>query len=710
MHELTSSSSQARNQPVKRYDGEPLSRTDVQHAMLCYLFSDTRRVFTNPRAGTRGAPMSTFVHSVAHGGHETQGSASNANDSDKSTLSHAPPAVQACVTSAMAGPHPSFVWPYGQSVGSARRSDESQEEKEAWEKRCSEYLAWRDTHYPMSITPVNELTDEDKQNDACMAWAHPGAEKLTFKELYIEALMNSGKCTKSMREKCFLDEEYAEDFSKVCLLVNVGRINTTLAFYPEMKTILRSYHPLPSLQKSENTRRNMQDAPRMKSLLKAVLLPSERPGPPGGSGTASASAKHEEGTDTEEVPTDVAEVARRLRRERHPPTSVVTLIFLLTQQSTDIMSMHFPPPFDVHSLFFPQASHPVSAKDRANVFLWLLYHYLEGPAALPPGAPGTENPFDDDVSRAARHRAHEAWIQQGSVPLSEAHPLWQGTPNPAYAKWREMYEHLLDPNGDTYASATSRRFLKKRGADPADEADVPACPESHTDRLLVPAMPRMSLDAYAREDADPPEEIAWGKQMQEERAAFLVRFQEEEQAKVLAQSGILDDPEHGRYDEARPKKRLPMNTQSCYPLANILANAAAAGSHAGALTRSPIGFVKRARLSSRHSHSSRDHRLASSDLHDLDLDIDGDEHGDEHSQNSFWDLDLSAAMGSAPAPSMLQRAWERIKLHADQNDEKHDSDDDTNDSDDEAMLARQLLVLRRTREARGENKAQVAAV
>ena len=62
----------------------------------------------------------------------------------------------------MAGPHPSFVWPYGQSAGSARRSDESPEEKEAWEKRCSDYLTWRDTHYPMSITPVNELTDEDK--------------------------------------------------------------------------------------------------------------------------------------------------------------------------------------------------------------------------------------------------------------------------------------------------------------------------------------------------------------------------------------------------------------------------------------------------------------------------------------------------------------------------------------------------------------------
>lgn len=710
---MARSSSQARNQPVKRYDGEPLSRADVQHAMLCYLFSDTRRVFTNPRAGSRGARMSTFVQSVAHGPGDAPGGAappgqpaggggggSSAGDADKSALSSAPPAVQACVAAAMAGPYPTFVWPYGQSAGSARRADESRAEYDAWQERRAAYMAWRDTTYPDSITPRDELGDAAGEGEDD-AWARPGADKLTFKELYIEALMNSGKCTKSMREKCFLDEEYAEDFSKVCLLVNVGRINTTLAFYPEMKTILRSYHPVPSLQKSENTRRNMQDAPRMKSLLKAVLLPYERPGPPGGSGTASASAKHEENSDTEEVPTDVAEVARRLRRERCPPTSVVTLIFLLTQQSSEVMSMHFPPPFDVHSLFFPQASYPVSAKDRANVFLWLLYHYLEGPAALPPGAPGSENPFDDDVSRAARQKAREAWLQQGSVPPTQTHPLWLGTPNPAYASWCETYEHLLDPSGDTYASATSRRFVKKRGSEPTVEADIPLCPESHTDRVLVPALPRMDADAYAREDADPDEEVAWGKQMQGERAAFLVRFQEEEQAKVLAQSGILDDPENGRSDEARPKKRLPVNVQSCYPLANILANAAAAGSHAGALTRSPIGFVKRARLSSRHSNA-RDHRLASGDLHDLDDELDGD---DATSQHSIWDLDLSAA-AHAPSASLLQRAWEHIHHdHGHGHDIEADSDTDMHESDDESTLARHLLLLRRTRETRGETKA-----
>lgn len=61
---------------------------------------------------------------------------------------------------------------------------------------------------------------------------------LTFKELYMEALLHSGKCTKAMRDKMLLDEEFAEDFAKVCLLVNVGRINTTLAceYSEEMTT------------------------------------------------------------------------------------------------------------------------------------------------------------------------------------------------------------------------------------------------------------------------------------------------------------------------------------------------------------------------------------------------------------------------------------------------------------------------------------------
>lgn len=47
---------------------------------------------------------------------------------------------------------------------------------------------------------------------------------------------------------------------------------TKLLVFPEMKTALRTYHPVPSLQKTDG---NAQDAPRIKNCLKAALLPSE---------------------------------------------------------------------------------------------------------------------------------------------------------------------------------------------------------------------------------------------------------------------------------------------------------------------------------------------------------------------------------------------------------------------------------------------------
>lgn len=44
-----------------------------------------------------------------------------------------------------------------------------------------------------------------------------------------------------------------------------------------MKTALRTYHPVPSLQKTDG---NAQDAPRIKNCLKAALLASEIKGEP----------------------------------------------------------------------------------------------------------------------------------------------------------------------------------------------------------------------------------------------------------------------------------------------------------------------------------------------------------------------------------------------------------------------------------------------
>lgn len=45
----------------------------------------------------------------------------------------------------------------------------------------------------------------------------------------MEALMNSPRCTKAVRDKIWQDEEYAQDFLCVNLLINIGRMNTTLA-------------------------------------------------------------------------------------------------------------------------------------------------------------------------------------------------------------------------------------------------------------------------------------------------------------------------------------------------------------------------------------------------------------------------------------------------------------------------------------------------
>ena len=41
---------------------------------------------------------------------------------------------------------------------------------------------------------------------------------------------------------------------------------------PEMRTALRTYHPVPSLQKADA---NLQDAPRIKNILKACSLKDE---------------------------------------------------------------------------------------------------------------------------------------------------------------------------------------------------------------------------------------------------------------------------------------------------------------------------------------------------------------------------------------------------------------------------------------------------
>ena len=62
----------------------------------------------------------------------------------------------------------------------------------------------------------------------CFTKYSDGSKENTFAEIYIDAMAKSSKCSKILKEKLLQDHEGAICMAMVCLLVNVGRMNTTL--------------------------------------------------------------------------------------------------------------------------------------------------------------------------------------------------------------------------------------------------------------------------------------------------------------------------------------------------------------------------------------------------------------------------------------------------------------------------------------------------
>ena len=56
-----------------------------------------------------------------------------------------------------------------------------------------------------------------------------GESKLTFRDLFIQAILHSPKATKALKDKMHESETFSEDFAMLSLLVNVGRVNTTMS-------------------------------------------------------------------------------------------------------------------------------------------------------------------------------------------------------------------------------------------------------------------------------------------------------------------------------------------------------------------------------------------------------------------------------------------------------------------------------------------------
>ncbi|KAF9882960.1 hypothetical protein FE257_004387 [Aspergillus nanangensis] len=176
----------------------------------------------------------------------------------------------------------------------------------------------------------------------------PDGEKgFDFADIYIDAMARSSKTSKILKDKLQSDKQAAISMAMVCLLVNFGRMNTTLNFFPEMRAQLRTYHSIPSLQAHQdpNAYKQLQDAPRLKSILKGA---------------------------SEDV--DQPNTLEKIKREKIPRTNPVNLIFVLAQYAPKVSEMHFFPPRDFFDLVMRST---LSSKTRARAFLWLMWWYLE---------------------------------------------------------------------------------------------------------------------------------------------------------------------------------------------------------------------------------------------------------------------------------------------------------------------------------------------
>jgi Ino eighty subunit 1 len=199
--------------------------------------------------------------------------------------------------------------------------------------------------------------------------------KMTFSELYIDSMARSSKCSRVVREKLQLDTDLAISVAMVSLLVNVGKMNTTLTcllsiiggrlkvVFPEMRAQLRTYHPIPALQSGqEQNAKLLQDAPRIKSILKGVQ-------------------------EDRNEPFTWEQLLECRKRGLKPLTSPVSLIFLFGTYCQKMTELHFSPPREFYDLFNRTS---VSSLSRANAFLWLCWHYLETDGS--PDA-ASKNPF-----------------------------------------------------------------------------------------------------------------------------------------------------------------------------------------------------------------------------------------------------------------------------------------------------------------------------
>jgi len=183
-----------------------------------------------------------------------------------------------------------------------------------------------------------------------------------------------------------------------------------------MRAQLRTYHAIPSLQAHQdpNSYKQLQDAPRLKSILKGAS--EDRPEP---------------------------NTIEKLKSMDCPRTNPVNLIFVLSQFAPKVTELHFPEEHDFYDLIMGTN---IESDSRAQAFLWLMWFYLESDFTEE-GA--EENPFGPGV-------VYEPALRNQGVPK-----LWVLTPE------EEARENIDPPEELDYGHAKMRERKRIIEADQA---------------------------------------------------------------------------------------------------------------------------------------------------------------------------------------------------------------------------------------------------
>lgn len=117
--------------------------------------------------------------------------------------------------------------------------------------------------------------------------------------------------------------------------------------FPEMRAQLRTYHAIPSLQARQDPHayKQLQDAPRLKSILKGSMEDRQEP-----------------------------DSLMAIKEANIPRTNPVSLLFVICSSAQKIAELHFPHGQEFHDLVMKTN---FTSRSRASAFLWLMWFYLE---------------------------------------------------------------------------------------------------------------------------------------------------------------------------------------------------------------------------------------------------------------------------------------------------------------------------------------------